>query len=304
MNNYGSNATVTHCTFSGNTTSYQGGGMCNGGNSAPAVTHCTFSGNTTFTLGGGMCNRYGSPMVTHCTFSGNTASYGGGMHNYGSRVTVTDCILWSNAPYEIYDPNSTSQITYTCIDGGWTGTGNISDDPLFVDPNGPDGDPNTWDDNDYRLSPNSPCIDAGDPDFTPDPNRPFDIDVEPRVRGGRVDMGADEYWADHVVLSLQIKGQDRGDVDLDPAPTASIDLRHWYPIDTSVTLTAEWDEGRSWTGWAGDVDPNDIYSNPLTITMDSDKEISTSFKCGAGASPMLPMMLGALGLFAWTRRRG
>jgi len=41
------------------------------------------------------------------------------------------------------------------------GDGNIDADPLFVDPDGPDNDPNTWEDKDYHLSPGSPCIDAG-----------------------------------------------------------------------------------------------------------------------------------------------
>ena len=173
----------------------------------------------------------------------------------------------------------------------------------FDDPNGPDGDPNTWEDNDYHLSPNSPCIDAGDPNFVADPNWPFDIDGEPRVRDGRVDMGSDEYWADHVVLTLAVDGQNKGDVDLDPAPTDSIDARHWYLIDTSVTLTAEPDENKYWGGWQGDVDPNDAFTNPLTIVMDSDKEITTSFRCGLGVGPILPMMLGVLGVFALTRRR-
>jgi len=41
------------------------------------------------------------------------------------------------------------------------GPGNIDADPLFVDPDGPDDDPNTWEDNDFHLSPGSPCLDAG-----------------------------------------------------------------------------------------------------------------------------------------------
>ena len=54
------------------------------------------------------------------------------------------------------------------------GIGNIADDPLFVDPDGPDGDVLAWEDNDYHLTVGSPCIDAGDdpgdvrPDTLPD----------------------------------------------------------------------------------------------------------------------------------------
>ena len=77
-----------------------------------------------------------------------------------------------------------------------------------------------------------------------------------------------------------------------------------YQPGATVTLTAILIEpGKLWTGWAGDVEPNDIYTNPLTITMDSNKTITTGFKCGIGMGPFLPMMLGVLGLLAVVRRR-
>jgi hypothetical protein len=44
-----------------------------------------------------------------------------------------------------------------------------------------------------QMTAGSPCIDAGDPNFVPDPNAPTDIDGEDRVIGGRVDIGADEF---------------------------------------------------------------------------------------------------------------
>jgi hypothetical protein len=52
---------------------------------------------------------------------------------------------------------------------------------------------------DYHLSYDSKCMDAGDPDFEPEPNE-TDIDGEKRVVDGDangtliVDMGADEYY--------------------------------------------------------------------------------------------------------------
>ncbi|MHC4313351.1 MAG: right-handed parallel beta-helix repeat-containing protein [Planctomycetota bacterium] len=43
-----------------------------------------------------------------------------------------------------------------------------------------------------RLLPGSPCIDAGDPNYISEPNE-TDLDGNPRVIGGRVDMGAYEF---------------------------------------------------------------------------------------------------------------
>ncbi|NIN36771.1 MAG: hypothetical protein GTO60_17460, partial [Gammaproteobacteria bacterium] len=72
-------------------------------------------------------------------------------------------------------------ITYSNIQGGRVGEGNINTDPLFVDAaNG-----------NYRLLPGSPCINAGDPNYVAEPNE-TDLDGKPRLIDGRVDMGAYE----------------------------------------------------------------------------------------------------------------
>ena len=95
-----------------------------------------------------------SPIMTNCTFSGNSASSGGGgIRNFvSSSPTVTNCILWGDSPDEMYDQDSTPSVTYSDIQGGHTGIGNIDADPLFMD--GANGD--------LHLQQGSPCIDAGD----------------------------------------------------------------------------------------------------------------------------------------------
>jgi hypothetical protein len=156
MYNVNSSPTVTNCTFSGNSARY-GGGIYNN-SSSPAVTNCTINGNTTDFggSGGGMYNVYSSPTVTNCTFSGNMADFpgkGGGMYNVNnSSPTVTNSILWGDIGDEIYNSSSSPTVTYSDVQGGYTGEGNINADPLFVDP----------DSSDYHLQPGSPCIDSGD----------------------------------------------------------------------------------------------------------------------------------------------
>jgi hypothetical protein len=105
-------------------------------------------------VGGGISG--GSPTLTNCTISGNSAYSGGGIS--GDSPTLTNCIVWGNGSLQIV---GAATATYSCIQGGYTGTGNISVDPLFVDSDGPDNNPSMWEDNDYRLSAGSPCIDAG-----------------------------------------------------------------------------------------------------------------------------------------------
>ncbi|MCZ6851762.1 MAG: hypothetical protein O7F17_08990, partial [Planctomycetota bacterium] len=46
--------------------------------------------------GGGMLNFSSSPTVTNCTFSGNNAALGGGMEIFRSSPTVTNCMFSGN----------------------------------------------------------------------------------------------------------------------------------------------------------------------------------------------------------------
>lgn len=212
MLNYdNSNPTLNNCSFSGNSAS-TGGGMYNE-ISSPTLASCTFNGNPA-DVGGGMANYESSPTLTSCMFSGNLAEVGGGMFSYyncnptldnctfsnnsagsfgggisnweNSSPTVSNCILWGNiASYgaQIYnDGGSLTTVSYSDVQGGWPGEGNIDAGPCLVDP----------DSNDYHLLPDSPCINTGDPNYVPDPNE-TDIDGELRVMLGRVDMGADEF---------------------------------------------------------------------------------------------------------------
>jgi len=200
MCNYdNSSPTLANCTFKGNRGNWCSGGMDNSEYSSPTLTNCTFSGNSA-DYGGGMSNwYYSSPILTNCTFSGNSAKYGGGMENWEySRAKLTGCIFWGDRPAEIYVHSGTAEVTYSDVEGGWPGNGNIDADPCFAGPgywddNGtPDYIPDdVWVEGDYHLLPSSPCINAGDPNYTAEPNE-TDADGKPRVIGGRIDMGAYE----------------------------------------------------------------------------------------------------------------
>jgi len=138
-----------------------------------------------------MANYFSSsPMVTNCTFSGNSADYGGGgMDNYdNSSPTVTNCILWGDTPQEIENYQSSPVVTHSDIQGGYPGSGNINEDPMFLDPDGQDNILGTEDD-DLHLKSGSPCIDAGTANGAPD----TDIEGKPRPLGEGYDMGAYEF---------------------------------------------------------------------------------------------------------------
>ena len=219
MVNEGDNTcpTVVGCTFEGNLADFGAGMLNQSSTSDLKVISCTFSGNAAAETGGGggggMVNQIDSnPSLINCTFCGNSGERGGGVCNtWNSSPTLTNCILWGNvAAYgaQVLNDSSTATFRYCNIGGsggseswdpslGTDGGGNIDADPLFVDPDGPDDDPATWEDNDYHLAAGSPCVDAGDPAFVPLPGE-TDMDGQARVWDGDgdgvaiVDMGADE----------------------------------------------------------------------------------------------------------------
>jgi len=181
---YHSSPTLINCMFNANSAGWNGGGMHNGP-SSPNLINCIFSENTSGSYGGGMSTTStSSPTLTNCTFSGNSGWNGGAIGVYNSNTLLTNCILWGNIPSEIYvAAGDMPNITYSNVQGGYPGTGNINSGPCFVGP----------DNSDYHLLCSSPCFNTGDPGFTTDSNN-VDIDGEPRMRYGRVDMGADELF--------------------------------------------------------------------------------------------------------------
>jgi parallel beta-helix repeat protein len=163
------------------------------------------AGNTAQDLGGGIYCKIDDPgasVFTNNTICNNTAvNRGGGIYCFSSASPIIiNAILWGNeapqGPQLFAEPGSAPSITWSDIQGGWAGTGNIDADPMFKNPA-------AWD---YHLKPGSPCIDTGDSSA---PLLPIlDFEGDPRIFPGngygqwkgtlfqpaKVDMGADEHF--------------------------------------------------------------------------------------------------------------
>ncbi len=170
----GGDATIINCAFIDNFSGSNGRG--GGVRGDATIVNSLFIANLASLFGGAV---YGDGDIVNSTFIGNETSLnsGGGVSGDGE---IRNSILWGNMPDQI---DGDADVSYSNVQGGWPGQGNIDADPLLVDP----------ENGDYRLSPGSPCIDAGvnaalpsdefdlDEDGDTDEALPFDLDGNPRL---------------------------------------------------------------------------------------------------------------------------
>jgi hypothetical protein len=158
--------TLSNCTLTENCASTSGGGSCYG-----TLNSCTITRNSA-SDGGGSYNG----TLTNCTLTSNSAYSGGG--SYGG--TLNNCIVWMNAIISGETNNySGGTFSYSCTTPLPSGTGNLSADPLFRLPAA----------GDFRLSPGSPCLNAGTNSYAVGA---VDLLGNARIQDGTVDMGAYE----------------------------------------------------------------------------------------------------------------
>ncbi len=287
-------AAVTNCDFEANDALFAGGVYVN--ESALTITGCRIMGNTAAVWGGGLYAAFSDFEMTNCTVAGNLAvGRGGGLHLFRSNPAITstaivenaadetgagifneieaypvvsNCILWGNRTgggsdeaAQITDRNgSRSSVHYSCVEG-WTGglggEGNIGADPQLVDARGPDGVAGTIDD-DLRLAPGSPSIDAADNDVVPAgveidlAGNPRFVDDPDTVDTGRgappvTDMGPYEFPAETCPADADGDGDvGFGDVLLvltawgDPGGPADIDGSGEVGFGDVLAVLAQW----------------------------------------------------------------
>ena len=190
--------------------------MINFTNSSPILTNVTFHANSATDWGGGMYNsNTTNPSLKNVTFSGNSATEGGGMYNeYGSDPNITNSILYGNPGGEIFDFLHESQVvSYSIVQGGYSGTGNLDSDPLLGPLQDNGGFTQTM-----ALGASSPAIDTGDNTNCP----ATDQRNVARPQGGRCDIGAFEYVEEPVVT-------------VTPLPVSATPTRTATPTPTRTT---------------------------------------------------------------------
>lgn len=254
--------TAINSRFLGNKAGTAGGAIFANTMTDILLIGCEISGNQAFEDSGAIrINAEASANIINCSVSNNTAPLGSGLEVQPGNdfflppdVNVVNSVFWGNGTGNLddqirsQDGSEIAKIDYSCIqdlDSSINGIGNIGSNPVFADPLGPDGIPGTADD-DLRLSPDSPCIDAGDNAAVPfdtldldDDNNtsertPIDLDGNPRFLDDAatvdtgpgtapiVDMGAYEFIIDcnenNIPDSVDIASGTSPDINQDGIP--------------------------------------------------------------------------------------
>ncbi len=204
--------TVNNCVFSHNSSNPGSGGAIATDSNQLTVNNCTFNDNTAQGLGGAIWSSSPPITVNNSTFTGNKAHYGGAI--YANRMTINNSTISGNAVSNqnnsaagggIYVPDDFSNINVsnTIIAGNTADFGPdvygtittssfslIGGNPLLA-PLADNGGPTPT----MALLAGSPAINEGDPAYA----GPLTTDQRgtgfPRVRGGRLDIGAYELSA-------------------------------------------------------------------------------------------------------------
>ena len=279
---------VGNSSFEGN-----GGGIyCEDGNIV--AEGCVIIGNCSIQgAGGGLYALGGRANLTNCTVVSNMAPQGrgGGIYCHdSSQNDFSNCIIWGNSDRFASDETAQvnggkAKVSFSCIQDDNPGdvdipfddedNGNIDDDPMFVrnpddggdgwgdDPETEDVDEGANDDfGDVHLQKSSPCINVGSPYGWVDPNA-VDMDGEARVMGGRLDIGADEYFISMITVTKPAGGE-----------VWAAGSRHEIGWETdvfkaNVDILFSSDAGQNWETIAGGVGDTGRYVWQLPEGVDS-----------------------------------
>jgi hypothetical protein len=221
-------STLINCTLSNNTVSRFGGGA-----SRCTLNNCIVVSNTgTFGGGAAYCTLNNSTVVNNLSLIDS-----GGTYDCTNNNCIVRLNMRSDYPRNIYSNYYGGALNYCCTEPlPASGTGNFTNEPLFVSQPGI-----------LRLLSNSPCINAGNNSWAP---AGPDLDGNPRIVNGTVDIGAYEFQGSGSLISYAWLQQ------------------YGWPTDGSTdSANPDGDGMNNWQEWRADTIPTDALSVLRMITV-------------------------------------
>ncbi|HWW01486.1 MAG TPA: choice-of-anchor Q domain-containing protein [Candidatus Acidoferrum sp.] len=172
---------LNNCVVLGNTSAYNAGGVY-----GSILNNCLVLSN--FCRSAGMGGGTYECILNNCTICGNSAP-GVGMISGGLLPQANNCIIYYNSPSGAGANVTPGATLHNCCTTPLpAGTGNITNAPLFVNRAG----------GDFHLTSSSPCINSGNNAYVA---TAADLDGNPRVVAGTVDIGAYEFQNPASIIS-------------------------------------------------------------------------------------------------------
>jgi hypothetical protein len=153
---YSGSPVIRDCVFEQSIAKGDGGAVwCYEG--AASLWNCAI--RLSFASGnGGAIWCYDAPLdVLHATLVENSASGGAAIESAQGLAVVRNSIVYANLSFSSPAISGGPVVTYSCVEGGYAGAGNVSGAPLLADPSTGDFTPGSG----------SPCLDAADSSALP-----------------------------------------------------------------------------------------------------------------------------------------
>lgn len=190
----GATANVWDSIIADNLTLLHGGAATVEAGATLNLVNTLLTGNASSSGNANVLATSGDVTMMNGTVSDNNPQGAQAVILWSGHMTITNSIFWNNAFNLQGDPPCPTcfTVTYSDIEGGWSGTGNLDADPLFAGGG------------DYHLQAGSPAVDAGTNASAPD----HDLDGEPRPQDGDgdgaavVDMGVYELGLYKIYIPL------------------------------------------------------------------------------------------------------
>ena len=228
---YNSCPTISHCKFTNNIGDRAGAIYCV--DSDPEISNTLIANNASlgdYPQGGGICCEGDSALqINNCTIANNAP--GGIFSASYYRTEVTNSIVWGNSGYQVESYESVATVSFSDVQDGYPGEGNIEADPCFFDPSGGagvdyDGLAANW-----ALQSCSPVINVGTRTGLMD----FDLAGNTRVYSDCVDLGAYENQSDLPLLTIIPGGTvDTGTVQLETTETTMLGITNSGKIEFTI----------------------------------------------------------------------
>jgi len=232
------------------------GGALSMDNSNPILQNVLIDNNTateTMVAGSAIEGHTSAPRLLNVTLTKNRTFGSGGVISCSGTV-IENSVIWDNEPSNIlWYPN---HISFSDVQDGYAGSGNIMHEPLFNNPQK----------NDFSLSPNSPCIDTGDPKSALDPD------------GTAADMGA--FYFEHDSNIVRILADFKADITQGYVPL-SVNFSDSSKVYFTTVASWKWDFDNDGIPDSFKRNPAWVFENPGLYTVSltvSDGSVSDSLR--------------------------